>query len=149
MSNPFYSTGWRRAILTNTETSATLTIDPIMVENSSLDHEVISVDTARSRIFGGERYVLNISFQDDAAYSTLRTWEELYQPITLRIETGGSVIHFDTETTLEVVKMPKADKRNGLNIYTMKTEITSDKIFVNEAWQGIGIMQISTTFEVG
>ena len=142
-----FFTGWDSASITNVDLGLTVNLPHLATEVSAFTEENIAVDATSTQIYGGRRVTLVLGFFGDTEYATLKDWEATYANCTFRAE-GRQRLVWDAQTTIEVVKMPKADKRNGLNIYQLTAEVMGEDPRADIAFQGIGVMIIGSTFRI-
>lgn len=117
MGNNVFS-GIYQASFYNPADGVTVQVGDISVENSTLTFEQITNDSTQSTVFGGETVTLNLSFFDDAGIATLKEWEEDGTEVRA-VAAGATNIQWYESVPITVQKSLRADKRTGLNFFTV------------------------------
>jgi len=117
MGNNVFS-GIYQASIYNPADGVTVQVGAISIENSTLTFEQIVNDSTQSTVFGGETVTMNLSFFDDAGIATLKEWEEDGTEVRA-VAAGATNIQWYESVPITVQKSLRADKRTGLNYFTV------------------------------
>jgi hypothetical protein len=125
--------GIYQASIYNPADGVTVQVGDISVENSTLTFEQITNDSTQSTVFGGETVTMNLSFFDDAGFATLKAWEEAGTELRA-VAAGPTNIQWYESVPITVQKSLRADKRTGLNYFTvmMVFEGATSAIYANK-----------------
>ena len=117
MGNNVFS-GIYQASIYNPADGVTVQVGAISIENSTLTFEQITNDSTQSTVFGGETVTMNLSFFDEAGLATLKAWEEAGTEVRA-VAAGPTNIQWYESVPITVQKSLRADKRTGLNYFTV------------------------------
>jgi len=134
--------GWTKASVYNPADGTVVQLNYLATEQMSWEEEIIGSDTTNSIAYGGKRYTMRLAFFDGEGYAQLEEWMLNYTPV--RIVAAGPVnLQWYEDSTITVSKSISADKRTGLNYFTLEVEhygsnpaiYTNQNLLAYRGWQ--------------